>query len=83
MTNTKFPSEQSSTDFPYQEFLESSSSYDTIDLCKPMINWDKPTPIWKLLKQCRKTADRAEKFLNKINSASNRARLVPAKATVR
>jgi hypothetical protein len=32
-----------------------------------MINWDKPTQIWKLLKQCGKTADRAEKFLKKIN----------------
>ena len=70
----------SSTDFPYREFLESSYG-------EPLINWDKPTPIWKLLKQCGKTADRAEKFLKKINSAQvssgNRVKLVPANVTIR
>jgi hypothetical protein len=83
----KSSGQSSKQDFPYREFLKSTSSYDTIGLCKPLINWDKPTPIWKLLKQCGKTADRAEKFLKKINSAQvssgYRARLVPANATIR
>jgi len=48
----------SSTDFPYREFLESSYG-------EPLINWDKPTPIWKLLKQCRKTAER-RKAIKKV-----------------
>ena len=82
----KSSGQSSKQDFQYREFLKSTSSYDTIGLCKPLINWDKPTPIWKSLKQCGKTADRSEKFL-KINSAQvssgYRSRLVPANATIR
>jgi hypothetical protein len=47
----------------------------------------KPTPFWKLLKQARKSVQKAEKILNKISSAetssNNRAQLVPKNATVR
>ena len=54
-----------------------------IDWDKPLFNLDKPTPFQKLLKQASKTADKAEKFLNKINSAKlasiNRAKSIPPK----
>jgi hypothetical protein len=56
---------------------------------KPLfLNWNnKSTPIWKVLKQSNRAADKAEKFLNKLNSAktaaNNRIKLVPSKATVR
>jgi hypothetical protein len=79
LANTKFPSDQSSTNFPYQEFLESSYG-------EPLINWNKPTPIWKLLKQCRKTAERGEKLLKKLDatkeSSTNSLKSVPKNATI-
>ena len=80
MTNTKSSSGQSSTDFPYRDFLESSYG-------EPLINWDKSTPIWKLLKQCRKTAERGEKLLKKFDerreSSINNLKSVPEKATIK
>jgi hypothetical protein len=80
LTNTRFQSDQSSTDFPYQEFLESSYG-------EPLINWDKPTPIWKLLKQCRKTAERGEKLLKKFDatkeSSINNLKSVPKNVTIK
>jgi hypothetical protein len=80
LTNTRFSSDQYTTEFPYQEFLESSCG-------EPLINWDKPTPIWKLLKQCRKTAERGEKLLKKFDSrresSINNLKSVPKNATIK
>jgi hypothetical protein len=80
LTNTKFSSGQYTTDFPYREFLKSSYG-------EPLINWDKPTPIWKLLKQCRKTAERGEKLLKKFDarreSSINNLKSVPKNATIK
>jgi hypothetical protein len=58
-----------------------------LDWEKPLFNLDKPTPFWKIIKQARKTIDKGEKFLNKINSAKlasiNRAKSIPENATIR
>jgi hypothetical protein len=57
-------------------------------------NWDKPTntttanthSFYKLLKQCTKTVDKAEKLLNKINSSQtlviSRLKSIPQNATI-
>jgi hypothetical protein len=80
LTNTRFSSDQYTTEFPYQEFLESSYG-------EPLINWDKPTPIWKLLKQCRKAAERGEKLLKKFDarreSSISNLKSVPKNAIIR
>lgn len=54
---------------------------------KPLFDLYKPTSFWKIIKQARKTIDKGEKFLNKINSAKlasiNRSKCLPENATIR
>ena len=90
MTNTK-PSNESDrgTNYnsPYQEnqaaFFDCSGNNNNSSFS----NLFKPTPFWKVLKQARKSVQKAEKLLSKISSAetssNNRAQLVPKNATVR
>jgi hypothetical protein len=57
-----------------------------LDLNTPLFNLDKHTLFWKIIKQARKTANKGQKFLNKVNSAKlacvNRATSISDNTTI-